>query len=197
MIEASGAMGPDALMLQVRRGDIDDFLKSLRLSDPAGGVPTLTLSGPAALDDTFSGLPFDRNALGDLRALLDAMQGAPVQAQRRGVALSGTIMGTRAVPCTTEGAQGCVALALVTESGAITQMPLDDATDLTFTDATDRDAITRGLQALRESARTDALPVTLTSTQDSPRDVALGWLATGPRLAHVLAGRSYGATRSP
>lgn len=180
MIEAAGSLGPDPLTLSVRRADIDDFLKSLRLSDPAGGVPRLTLPGPAALQDIFATLPFDPATLGDLRALLVAMQGAPVTVDRRGVTLSGHVMGLRDVPCSIEGAQGCAALALQGDDGSIRQIALDDATDVTFSDASDRDAIAHGLAALRAAGRGDALSVTLSSSAPDARKVALGWLQPTP-----------------
>jgi hypothetical protein len=180
MIEARGPLGPAPLTLSVRRADIDDLLKSLRLSDPSGGVPRLTLPGPAALQDVFATLPFDTAALGDLHALLTAMQGAPVTADRRGITLSGHVMGVRNLPCPTDGAQGCVALALQGTDGSIRQIALDDATDLTFDDAADRDAIARGLAALRAAGRGDALAVTLSSSAPAPRDVTLGWLQPAP-----------------
>lgn len=180
MIEATGQLGANGLHLPVRRADIDDFLKSLRLQDPAGGVPMLTMTGPGGVQDTFDALPFDSAALGDLRALLRAMTGAPVVAERRGTTVTGAVMGTREVPCATDGQTGCVALTLRSDDGTLRQIALDDATDLTFTDAADSNAISRGLDALRASARALVLDVTLTSTLPAPRDVALGWLQPAP-----------------
>lgn len=180
LIAASGAMNADGLTLPIRRADINDFLKSLRLSDPAGGVPALTLTGPGGLEDTFAALPFGPGALSDLRALLDAMTGAPVTVTRRGVAQDGALMGTRDVTCTGEGAKGCVALALRGADGTLRQIALDEGTEVAFTDPTDRAAMDRGLAALRGAARADQLQVSLTSTATDPRDVTLGWLQPAP-----------------
>lgn len=180
MIEAEGALGTDGLRLPVRRADIDDFLKSLRLSDPAGGVPMLSMSGPGGVQDTFDALPFDAAALGDLRALLGAMIGAPVRAERRGTVLEGAVMGTRAVPCDGDGQTGCAALTLRDGDGRLRQIALDDALELEFTDSADRDAIGRGLDALRANARALVLDVVLTSSNESARDVGLGWLQPAP-----------------
>ncbi len=180
MIAATGAMDGDGLTLPVRRADINDFLKSLRLSDPAGGVPSLTLTGPGGVQDTFAALPFGPDALSDLRALLDAMTGAPVTVTRRGIALDGALMGTRDVTCTGEGEKGCVALALRGADGTLRQIALDEGTEVAFTDATDRAAMDRGLAALRGAARADQLQVRLTSTATDARDVTLGWLQPAP-----------------
>ena len=180
LIEAEGQQGPEGVHLPIRRADIDDFLKSLRLSDPGGGVPMLTLTGPGGVQDTFDALPFAPEALQDLRALLAAMTGAPVEAVRRGTTLSGALMGTRSVPCTTEGQQGCIALNLRDHEGTLRQMLLDEATEITFTDTADRAAIGQGLEALRRNARALVLDVRLTSTQEAPRPVQLGWLQPAP-----------------
>jgi hypothetical protein len=180
MIEAQGNLGADGLTLPVRRGDIDDFLKSLRLSDPAGGVPMLTMAGPGGLADTFATLPFGPEALSDLRRLIDAMTGAPVTVTRRGVAVAGVLMGTRDVTCTGEGEKACVALGLRAEDGNLRQIPLDEATDLAFADAQDRAALDRGLAALRAGARADRLEVRLSSTNAAPRALTLGWLQPAP-----------------
>jgi hypothetical protein len=180
MIEAEGALGAQGLRLAVRRADIDDFLKSLRLSDPAGGVPMLSMQGPGGVQDTFDALPFDPDALSDLRALLGAMIGAPVRAERRGTTLEGAVMGTRAMPCDGEGQTGCAALTLRDADGRLRQIALDEALELEFTDSADRDAIGRGLDALRANARALVLDVMLTSSEDSAREVGLGWLQPAP-----------------
>ena len=180
LIEAEGTLGAEGLRIPVRRADIDDFLKSLRLSDPAAAVPMLSMTGPGGVQDTFDALPFDAAALGDLRALLGAMTGAPVRAERRGTTLDGAVMGTRAVPCDTEGQSGCAALTLRDSDGRLRQIALDEALELDFRDPADRDAIGRGLEALRANARALVLDVILTSNDDSARDVALGWLQPAP-----------------
>lgn len=180
LIEAQGTLGADPLRLQVRRAEIDDFLKSLRVSDPGAGTPILTLAGPAATEDLFDSLPFEADALGDLGALIDAMIGAPLTAQRHGTTLTGVVMGTRDLPCTAAEQRNCVALVLRGEDGAVRQIALDEATDLTFTDASDRDAIAQGLEALRISARAQLLDIDLTSTTPDTRDVALSWLQPAP-----------------
>ena len=179
MIEATGALGADGLTLPIRRADIDDFLKSLRLSDPEGGVPMLTLAGPGGLADTFATLPFPPEALSDLRRLIDTMTGAPVVVQRRGISTSGALMGTRDVPCA-DSKGACVSLALRGTDGALRQIALDDGTDLSFADPADQAALDRGLSALRGAARADALAVTLSSTTATAREVTMGWLQPAP-----------------
>ena len=180
MIEAEGLLSAEGLRVPVRRADIDDFLKSLRLSDPGDGVPMLTFAGPGAVQDRFDALPFGADALRDLAALVDTMIGAPVRAERHGRQLEGAVMGTRAIPCASGAYGGCTALTLQDADGQLRQILLDEALELSFLDAADRDAIELGLETLRRDARARMLDLQLTSSDDSPRDVTLGWLQPAP-----------------
>lgn len=180
LIEAEASLGADGLRLPIRRADINDFLKSLRLSDPAGGVPRLTFSGPGMVQDTFAALPFGPDALGDLQALLAAMVGAPVRAVRHGTVLEGALMGTQALPCPPDLDGACTALTLRLADGTLRQIALDEATELGFLDEGDSAAIAQGLEALRAGARAQVVDVTLHSTQAGPRRVGLGWLQPAP-----------------
>ncbi|MCC5992681.1 MAG: hypothetical protein JJT99_09175 [Rhodobacteraceae bacterium] len=180
LISATAPMDADGLSMTVRRADIDDFLKSLRLSDPAGGVPVLTMTGPGGLADTFAALPFGPEAVTDLRALIDAMPGAPAQVERRGTALEGRIMGSRDVPCTIEGQAGCAALTLRLADGTLRQIALDEATSLRFADAADNAALERALRALRAGTSGQMVPLRLSGSIAEPREIALGWLQPAP-----------------
>lgn len=180
MIEAQAELGREGVRLPIRRADIDDFLKSLRLSDPSGGVPMLSMTGPGGVEDVFAALPFSPDALADLRQLVDAMIGAPVTAERRGISVSGDLMGTREVPCAQEHQRGCIAVAILGEGRGIRQILLDDATELQFSDTADQDAVARGISALRDAGRALMLDVSLTSTETTSREIGLGWLQPAP-----------------
>ncbi len=181
LIEAQGTLAPEGLSLNVRRDHIDDFLKSLRVLDPAAAVPQLTLTGPGGAEDVFSGLPFGPDALTSLRVLIDAMTGAPVSVERRGVTQSGRLMGSRDIACTEQAQTACVALALRTDEGAIAQVLLDEATALRFADETDRAALERGLVAVRDAATAQQLAVRISSSDTTPRELTLGWLQSAPQ----------------
>ncbi|MDV7393634.1 hypothetical protein RZS08_19820, partial [Arthrospira platensis SPKY1] len=120
----------------------------MRVTDPAAAVPHLSVTGPGGLDDVFAGLPFGPEALGDLRVLIDAMTGAPVEVQRRGVTIAGRLMGTRDLACAEPGAAACVALTVRTGDGELVQLLLDEAASVRFSEDTDRAAIERGLLAM-------------------------------------------------
>lgn len=179
MLEAEGRMGPEGLSLTLRRTDMNDFLKSLRLADPAGATPRLTMPGPGGLEDAFATLPFPPEALSDLSALIDAMQGAPARLTRRATTLEGRLMGTGPTPCD-DGRAGCLAVSVMDADGQIVQMPLDDATTLVLDDATDRAALADGLKAIRAQGRASRVAVQIDSADTAPRAVGLGWLQPAP-----------------
>lgn len=181
LVEARGALEGGELRLNVRRDHIDDFLKSLRVQDPVAAVPQLSLSGPGGLADVFAGLPFGPEALSDVRVLVDAMTGAPVELERRGVTLVGRLMGTREQACAEPGQAACVALAVQTDDGRVSQLLLDEATSLRFADPDDRAALERGLSALRAAATASQLAVRISSSDPAPRELALGWLQPAPQ----------------
>lgn len=179
MLEADAQLGADGLNMTLRRSDMNDFLKSLRVSDPAGATPRLTMTGPGGLDDTFATLPFPPEAVSDLTALVAALQGAPARLTRRGTTVAGRLMGSQPVPCD-GGGTGCLSVALMDDAGQIVQIPLDDATTLVLDDAADRAALDAALDALRAQGRASRVAVTLDSSDPTPRDIALGWLQPAP-----------------
>jgi len=179
MLQAEGQMSADGLRLTLRRGDMNDFLKSLRLEDPTGATPRLTMSGPGGLEDAFATLPFGPEALSDLTALIDALQGAPARLTRRAASVEGRLMGTGPTPCD-DGHAGCVAVSVLDADGQIVQLPLDDATTLVLDDANDRAALASGLEALRAQGRASRVTVTVDSTDTAPRTIGLGWLQPAP-----------------
>jgi hypothetical protein len=72
--------GDARISLDVRLDQVDDVLKSIVVYDDTGGVGTISLPGRDALGQVFRDLPFGRGALGSPVKLLNALQGASVEA---------------------------------------------------------------------------------------------------------------------
>lgn len=177
MIEASGETGPDGLSLTLNRDDIDDFLKSVWISDPANATPTLRLRGPGAFDDAFATLPLTPDAVTDPVALLRAMIGTPLIVDRRGTQTSGTIMGVTDRPCE-HGP--CPVLTLQTDAGDIAQFDLTDGLTFRLADSADRAMLDTALAAWRGQANPRRLSVQIDSADASDRDLDLTWLQSAP-----------------
>ena len=176
LLEAEAEMGAAPIELSIRRTDIDDFLKSFWLRDPAGSVPRLRLPGDGAFADVFALLPLDPEDLSDQARLLDAMIGAPLAVERLGAVQRGRNMGVAERPCE-DGT--CLYLSLAQADG-LTRHRLDAGAEVRFTEVDDRAMIARGLDAWRGQAGPGTIPVEVESAADTPRMVEMVWLQDAP-----------------
>ncbi|KPQ07746.1 MAG: protein of unknown function containing DUF4139 domain [Rhodobacteraceae bacterium HLUCCA12] len=177
MIEARATLDDSPLHLPVARDDIDDFLKSLWVLDPAGAVAHLTMRGPGGFDDAFDRLALSPDDVTDRARLLTATTGAPIMAERRGERWTGLNMGVSERPCE---AGTCRVLNLQAEDGSLRAIALDEALSVTFTDAADRDAVRQALEAWRLRADDRQVTVSLRTDDPSEREAGLVWLQQAP-----------------
>ncbi len=177
MIEAEGQMGVEPITLSVARDDIDDFLKSLWVLDPAGAVPFVTMTGPGSFEDAFAHFPFAPQDVTDPVRLFGTMSGAPLIVERRGEQWQGLNMGVTQ----REGEHGTVpVLNLQAEDGTLHSFEMDDALGVRFADAADQATLSDALRAWRASANPRRVELTLDSEDRTPRDVGLVYLQDAP-----------------
>ncbi|PWE28181.1 hypothetical protein C4N9_12595 [Pararhodobacter marinus] len=177
MIEAEGQMGVEPITLSVARDDIDDFLKSLWVLDPAGAVPFVTMTGPGSFEDAFAHFPFAPQDVTDPVRLFGTMIGAPLIVERRGEQWQGLNMGVTQ----REGEHGTVpVLNLQAEDGTLHSFEMDDALGVRFADAADQATLSDALRAWRASANPRRVELTLDSEDRTPRDVGLVYLQDAP-----------------
>lgn len=177
MIEAQGRLGAAPLRLSIARDDIDDFLKSLMVQDPAGGVVQVTMTGPGSFEDAFAHLPLGPGDVTDPARLLAAMIGAPIAVERRGEQWAGTILGVSQRP----GEHGPVQVLNLREAGgALRSVELGDAVTFTLTDAGDQAVLDAALAALRQGANPRRVAVSLGSDRAEDREAGLVWLQNAP-----------------
>ncbi len=177
LIEAEGALGPQPLSLSVARADIDDFLKSLMVIDPEGGVATVTMTGPGSFEDAFAHLPLGPADVTDPARLLAAMVGAPIRVERRGEAWDGVVMGVSQRPAE----HGPVAVLNLREAGgALRSVELGDATTFTLTDPADQAVLDAALAAIRRGANPRRVAVAIASDRTAAREAGVVWLQNAP-----------------
>jgi len=177
MIEASGQFGPEPIRLSVPRDEIDDFLKSLWVLDPAGAVPFVTMTGPGSFDDAFAHFPFGPQDVTDPARLFAAMIGAPLTVERRGESWAGLNMGVTQRP----GEHGAVnVLTLQGEDGVLHSFEMDDALGVRFADAADQATLSAALRAWRGAANPRRVELALDSDSAEARDVGLVYLQNAP-----------------
>lgn len=177
MIEAEGQLGVEPMRLSVARGDIDDFLKSLWVLDPAGGVPYVTMTGPGSFEDAFAHFPFGPEDVTDPVRLFGTMVGAPLVVERRGESWQGLNMGVTQRP----GEHGTInVLNLQGDDGVMHSFVMDDALGVRFAEAADQATLTEALRAWRGAANPRRIELTLDSDNQTPREVGLVYLQNAP-----------------
>lgn len=177
LIEAAGALGPEPLRLSVARADIDDFLKSLMVVDPAGGVVTVTMTGPGSFEDAFAHLPIGPGDVTDPARLLAAMVGAPVSVERRGERWDGVVLGVSPRPAE----HGTVPVLNIRQTdGTLRAVELTDATTFALTDPADQAVLDAALAAIRRGANPRRVAVALASDRADAREAGLVWLQNAP-----------------
>jgi len=177
MIEATARMGEAPVTLSIARDEIDDFLKSLWVVDPAGAVPFVTLTGPGSFEDSFARFPFGPQDVTDPARLLTTMIGAPLIVERRGETWEGLNMGVSQRPCADST---CNVLNLQSDDGALRGFVMDDALSVRFADDTDQATLTAALRAWRGSANPRRVELTLGSDDPADREVGLIYLQNAP-----------------
>lgn len=177
LIEGAGQLGPAPLRLSVARADIDDFLKSLMVVDPAGGVVTVTMTGPGSFEDAFAHLPIGPDDVTDPARLLAAMIGAPVTVERRGERWEGVVLGVSQRPAE-HGPQPV--LNIRQTDGTLRAVELSDATTFALTDPADQAVLDAALAAIRRGANPRRVAVALSSNRDDSREAGLVWLQNAP-----------------
>lgn len=177
MIEAGGQLGDEPIHLSVARDDIDDFLKSLWVLDPAGAVPFVTMTGPGSFEDAFAHFPFGPQDVTDPVRLFGTMVGAPLVVERRGESWHGLNMGVTQRPCENGP---CNILNLQGDDGVMQSFVMDDALGVRFADAADQATLTEALRTWRSAANPRRIELSLDSDNHTPRDVGLVYLQNAP-----------------
>lgn len=176
---SAAVTGPARLAFALPLDQVDDVLASLEVSDPAGGLPSLSLPGRAPLSQAFRRLPFAPGALASPEALLGALVGAGIRVPQSGIV--GRILGVNAFTDRTRDGVTITRhrLAVVTSEGIATVV-LEDAPDLALDDPALRAQIGAALDAVAAARAQDSREVELTLPGAGPREVRLTYLIAAP-----------------
>ncbi|MET3927923.1 DUF4139 domain-containing protein [Devosia sp. 2618] len=169
--------GTDALGFDVPIDQVSDILKSLLVYDPAGGVASITLDGPSAVDETFRGLPFTPDDMNALPTLLRSLQGISVRAASAGRVVEGMVLG---VSGEQEGKDGEPLLSVMTKEGQIAVLKLRSDTQLDILDAAMREKLRAAATVSGKSQIEDMRAVTIALQGGTARDVWLDYVVPAP-----------------
>lgn len=173
--------GNAVLELEVRLDQVDDVLKSIVVYDDRGGVGDISLPGRAPLAQVFRDLPFGPQALRSPVALLNALQGAEVEAVGAR-ALRGRLL--RVVPEVRElphegGRVTRHRVSLLTADG-IQQFILEDAESLRFVDPELTRQVERALAAIAAHRARDKRTLRLSLVGEGRRVVRVAYVVAAP-----------------
>ena len=182
------------LTLSMPQGQVNDLLKSLRISGQVTSAE-IRLDGAAPVEDAFSGLPVGPEAIGDLAALLGAIPGAPVSVSGpAGIPpVSGRVMGVTRTACDI-GAPCPATLLLNTDEGLV-GVELDPSRRVVLADLSLQSRIDKALDALARNARGSDKTLMIETESEGP--VTLSYVIPAPswKTAYRAVTGEDGATR--
>ncbi|MGB1026564.1 MAG: hypothetical protein ACPGYL_08420, partial [Rhodospirillaceae bacterium] len=181
---SASVTGTATLTLPVRIDQVDDVLKSLRLSDPLGGGVAALLPVRAPLDEVFRALPLDPEDLSSPSRLLASFIGAELTISGP-QSLTGRLLSVTPEAVLSQDGSEFLRhrIGLMTAQG-LKQAILEDATGVAFSDPKIQQIIDKALAALStlQDGTTRTIEVTLGAGSEptSPRAVSLSYLAEVP-----------------
>ncbi len=171
--------GTATLPLAVPLDQVDDLLKSLRVDDPAGGLPSLRLPGREPLSESFRPLPFGPAVFNSPEALLGALIGEAVRVPAAGI--DGRILAV--TPFETALPDGGTItrhrLTIATDTGIATAV-LQDVPGVEFEAEALRRQIASALTAIAAQRVQDRRIVRLSLGDGGRRSVRFGYVVPAP-----------------
>lgn len=165
----------------VRFEQVDDILKSLVIFDEKGRLGGVTLPGKEPLAQVFKDLPFTQAQLQNPMLLLNAYQGATVEAKGNSSTMTGKIVQVKPEVIVTEDGTRVTKhrLSLMTADG-LRQAVLEDLQSLNFENEKIRAEISRALEAIRENGSAERRMLTVSLPGEGARPVTLSYVVDAP-----------------
>ncbi|OZI37612.1 hypothetical protein CAL29_04230 [Bordetella genomosp. 10] len=173
--------GDGVVRISVPAAQIDDVLKSLLVRDPQGALESVTLDGPAPVDEAFAQLPFDAGLLGALPDLLRQMPGTRVRATSGGRSIEGAVLGAQTV----EARQGDTTLpqstlSVLTAEGRIDTLRLGADTSVEVLDDGMRERFAAAVAALGRAGAERYRSVAIAVKGKGARQLGLEYVSAAP-----------------
>ncbi|WP_454688736.1 DUF4139 domain-containing protein [Achromobacter aloeverae] len=173
--------GDGVVRISVPAAQIDDVLKSLLVRDPQGALESVTLDGPAPVDEAFAQLPFDAGLLGAVPDLLRQMPGTRVRATSGGRSIEGAVLGAQTV----EAKQGDATLpqstlSVLTAEGRIDTLRLGADTSVEVLDDGMRERFAAAVAALGRAGAERYRSVAIAVKGKGARQLGLEYVSAAP-----------------
>ena len=168
----------DTAQLDFKSADMNDVLKSLTISDRAGGkIGGVRYDASETLDRRLSDFPFALGESASLVSFLDQMKGAELEVKLGSETLSGTIAGAR-IAETGERGQPMQheTVTLLTGAGELRTVDLAAATSVKLTDPKLQTLLKQYLTVLSSARSKDKRSVYIDSTGGATRDLVASYM---------------------
>jgi hypothetical protein len=173
----------DAVMrIDVPVAQVDDVLKSLLVQDPQGALVSVTLAGPAPVQEAFSALPFTAESMGSPADLLKSLPGTRVRASSGGRTIEGAVLGTNTIERKDSSGEilPVSTLSVLTDDKRIDTLRLGPDTALDILDAPMRDRVAAAVAALGKSGADQFRTVEIAVKGTGKRSVGLDYVSAAP-----------------
>lgn len=170
--------GDGKILIEVPLDQVDDILKSLIVKDKEGTVKGISLAGQQPVEETFQTLPFSAGDLQSLPQLLSNLQGAKVSVTSFGQALQGKVLGVTSTQSEKQGVQ--YVLSLLTTTGKLTSMPLDNSTEVTIEDPDIQAKITAAVDAAGKGKSDGSRVIAIEMGGKGNRDIDVSYVVSAP-----------------
>ena len=178
--------GAATLPLDVPLDQVDDLLKSLHVTDPAGGRAAVRLQGREPLSETFRTLPFGPAAFASPEALLAGLVGETVRVASTGDAsgsITGSILAVTSFETQLPGNNASTItrhrLTIATTTGIATAV-LEETQSVEFTSDTLRRQIGTALSAIAAQRVQDRRTLQLGLGEGAARMIQFGYVVPVP-----------------
>ncbi|MFC5586420.1 DUF4139 domain-containing protein [Nitratireductor kimnyeongensis] len=173
--------GDGMLRIDIPLDQVNDFLKSLVVRDPAGTIDAVTLDGLSPVDETFRRLPLSPDEMGSVPALAAALQGISVRATSGGRTVEGMILGVSTEQTGSDTTPRVErVLSVMTADGTLELLKLGTDTKLDILDEALKERL-REAAKISGRGRTDAIrSVAITLSGTGERDIAISYVVPAP-----------------
>jgi len=166
--------------LEFKASEMDDVLKSLTVTDPAGRPITgLRYDSSEPLEQQLQRFPFRLAAGQPLSALLDSVKGARIEIRFGPQTLKGAVVSAR-LSAATENQPERELLTLLDDSGELRTVELSGASALRFEDPALAGLLQEYLNAMNKSRSTERRRVYIDAGRSEPRRLVAGYVIPVP-----------------
>ena len=170
----------DTARIDFKADDMNDVLKSLTITDRAGGkISGVRYDASEPLEERLKNFPFAVGAGNPLSTFLDQMKGARVELKLGSETLSGVILSARVLKGDEKSAER-ETLTLLTDSGEMRTIELAAASSVKFSDPKLQTLLRDYLAVLNNARSKDRRSVYIDSVGAAARDLVASYMTPSP-----------------